>query len=188
MSRRWPPTSTSPRRSSPGRADESLLTTLRVLGVDPGSRITGYGIVERSGGSLRCVDCGTILGGNGALPKRLEAVYDGLQAVVETHRPHVVVIENAFLGRNVKAMEVMSQTRGVLVLAAHRAELPVYEYAPREIKRAVVGTGRASKAQIAYMVNSLLGLTERGLPRDTTDSLAAALCHLHRAAPNGRRG
>ncbi len=156
--------------------------------MDPGSRITGYGIVERSGRSLRCVDCGTIAGGSGALPERLVAVYDGLQAVVETYRPNAVVIENAFLGRNVKAMAVMSQTRGVLVLAARRAELPVFEYSPREIKRAVVGTGRASKAQIAYMVGSLLGLTERALPRDATDSLAAALCHLHRAAPNGRRG
>ena len=156
--------------------------------MDPGSRITGYGIVDRSGRSLRCVDCGTIMGGNGALPERLVSVYDGLQAVVETYRPNVVVIENAFLGRNVKAMAVMSQTRGVLVLAARRAELPVFEYAPREIKRAVVGTGRASKAQIAYMVGSLLGLTERALPRDATDGLAAALCHLHRAAANGRSG
>lgn len=156
--------------------------------MDPGSRITGYGIVERSGRSLRCVDCGTITGGKGALPERLVAVYDGLQAVVETYHPNAVVIESAFLGRNVKAMAVMSQTRGVLVLAARRAELPVFEYAPREIKRAVVGTGRASKAQIAYMVGSLLGLTERELPRDATDSLAAALCHLHRAAANGRPG
>lgn len=156
--------------------------------MDPGSRITGYGVVERSGRSLRCVDCGTIAGGEGGLPDRLVTVYDGLQAVVETYHPDAVVIENAFLGRNVKAMAVMSQTRGVLVLAARRARLPVFEYAPREIKRAVVGTGRASKAQIAYMVGSLLGLSEGGLPRDATDSLAAALCHLHRVAPNGRPG
>ncbi|MGH7558535.1 MAG: crossover junction endodeoxyribonuclease RuvC [Gemmatimonadota bacterium] len=157
----------------------------RVLGVDPGSRVTGYGVVEARDGALRCVDCGTISGGDRPLPDRLVAVYDGLQAVVETYHPAVVAIENAFLGRNVKAMAVMSQTRGVLVLAARRAELPVFEYAPREIKRAVVGTGRASKAQIAYMVGSLLDLAERGLPRDATDSLAVALCHFHRSSPNG---
>ena len=133
------------------------------------------------------MDCGTIAGGKGALPERLVAVYDGLQAVIEAYHPAAAVIEDAFLGRNVKAMAVMSQTRGVLVLAARRAQVPVYEYAPREIKRAVVGTGRASKAQIAYMVGSLLGLTERSLPSDATDSLAAALCHLHRAGFNGRQ-
>lgn len=159
---------------------------LRVLGVDPGSRVTGYGVVEGRGGTLRCVDCGTITGGDRPLPDRLVAVYDGLRAVVDAYHPKAVAIENAFLGRNVKAMAVMSQTRGVLVLAARRAEIPVFEYAPREIKRAVVGTGRASKAQIAYMVGSLLGLAERGLPRDATDSLAVALCHLHRTGPNGR--
>ena len=160
---------------------------VRILGVDPGSRVTGYGVVERGSGSLRCVDCGTISGGVGPLPDRLLGVYEGLQAVIESYRPAAVAIENAFLGRNVKAMAVMSQTRGVLVLAARRAELPLFEYAPREIKRAVVGTGRASKAQIAYMVGSLLGLTQHGLPRDATDSLAVALCHLHRSGTNGRR-
>lgn len=159
---------------------------IRVLGVDPGSRLTGYGVVEARDGALRCVDCGTIAGGDRPLPDRLVAVYDGLRAVVETYRPAAVAIENAFLGRNVKAMAVMSQTRGVLVLAARRAEVPVFEYAPREIKRAVVGTGRASKAQIAYMVGSLLDLAEAGLPRDATDSLAVALCHVHRSGPNGR--
>ena len=159
---------------------------IRVLGVDPGSRVTGYGVIELREGVLRCVDCGTIAGGDRPLPDRLVAVYDGLQAVVETYHPTVVAIENAFLGRNVRAMAVMSQTRGVLVLAARRAELPVFEYAPREIKRAVVGTGRASKTQIAYMVGSLLDLAERGLPRDATDSLAVALCHFHRCGPNGR--
>lgn len=169
-----------------GARDERELMGIRVLGVDPGSRITGYGVVEGRAGTLCCVDCGTIAGGDRPLPDRLVAVYDGLSAVVETYGPAAVAIEDAFLGRNVRAMAVMSQTRGVLVLAARRAELPVFEYAPREIKRAIVGTGRASKAQIAYMVGSLLGLEERGLPRDATDSLAVALCHLHRTGPNGR--
>lgn len=156
----------------------------RVLGIDPGSGVTGYGVIERRGKSLCCVDCGTITGGQGPLPDRLVTVYEGLLAVLEAFRPSSVAIENAFLGRNVRALAVMSQARGVLVLAARRAELPVFEYTPREIKLSVVGTGRASKSQVAYMVTSLLRLSDGGLPRDATDSLAVALCHLHR---NGSR-
>jgi crossover junction endodeoxyribonuclease RuvC len=155
-----------------------------VLGIDPGSVVTGYGVVERRRDGVRCVDCGTIPAGSGALPDRLLAVYEGLAEVVETYHPSAVAIENAFLGKNVRTLAVISQTRGVLVLAARRACLPVFEYSPREVKLAVVGTGRASKTQIAYMVGALLGLTANGLPRDATDSLAIALCHLQR---NGAR-
>lgn len=154
--------------------------TMRILGIDPGSAVTGYGVVERRGREIACLDCGTIRGGNQSLPDRLVAVYDGMRAVVETYRPSAVAIENAFLGKNVKALSVMSQTRGVLVLAARLAQLPVFEYTPREIKQSVVGTGRASKAQIAYMIGSLLDLSVDELPRDATDGLAVALCHLHR--------
>ncbi|MFN2383226.1 MAG: crossover junction endodeoxyribonuclease RuvC [Gemmatimonadota bacterium] len=151
-----------------------------MLGVDPGSAVTGYGVVERRDGAVRCVDCGTIAGGGSALPDRLLALFEGLTAVVEAFDPEAVVIENAFLGRNVRSLAVMSQARGVLILAARRAGRPVFEYSPREIKQSVVGTGRASKSQIAYMVSSLLALPAGELPRDATDSLAAALCHLHR--------
>ena len=155
---------------------------MRVLGVDPGSAITGYGVIERRGRDLECVDCGTIPGGAGALPDRLLCVYDGLTAVIEAFGPADVVIENAFLGRNVRTLAVMSQTRGVLVLAARKAGLPVHEYTPREVKQSVVGTGRASKTQIAWMVSTLLGLPAERVPRDATDSLALALCHLNRSA------
>lgn len=158
-----------------------------MLGVDPGSSVTGYGVIERRGRALSCVDCGTIDGGRRPLPDRLVAIYEGLLAVLDAYAPTVVAVENAFLGRNVRALAVMSQTRGVLVLAARRATLPVYEYTPREIKQSVVGTGRASKTQIAYMVGSLLALSERALPRDATDSLAVALCHLHRDGRPGSR-
>ena len=157
---------------------------MRVLGVDPGSSITGYGVVERHGDRVSCVDCGTIPAGNGSLPDRLVAVHDGLIEVLDAYHPTAVAIENAFLGKNVRTLAVISQTRGVLVLAARLAALPVFEYTPREVKQAVVGTGRASKTQIAYMVGALLGLTANGLPRDATDSLAIALCHLQR---NGAR-
>ena len=155
---------------------------MRVLGIDPGSTVTGYGVVERRNGRVVCVDCGTIDGGRQSLPDRLVTMYDGFLAVAEAFAPTEIAIENAFLGRNVKALAVMSQARGVLVLAARRRGLPIREYAPRQVKRSVVGNGGASKAQVAYMVGSLLGLAEDDLPPDATDSLAVALCHLHRDA------
>ena len=111
-------------------------------------------------------------------------VHDGLIEVLDAFHPAVVAIENAFLGKNVRTLAVISQTRGALVIAARGAGLPVFEYTPREVKQAVVGTGRASKTQIAYMVGVLLALPEVRLPRDATDSLAVALCHLQR---NGAR-
>jgi len=158
---------------------------VRVLGVDPGSAVTGYGVVERRGREVGCVDCGTISGGDGVLADRLLSVFDGLTAVIEAFDPAEVVIENAFLGKNVRTLAVMSQTRGVLVLAARKAGLPVHEYTPREVKRSVVGTGRASKTQIAWMVATLLHLPPGRLPRDATDSLALALCHLNRGPGRG---
>lgn len=153
---------------------------MRILGIDPGSGVTGYGVVERGDGGPVCVDCGTIEGGRRALPDRLVAMYDGFCAIVDAFEPGELAIENAFLGRNVKALTVMSQTRGVLLLAARQRELPVHEYAPRAVKRSVVGNGGASKEQVAYMVRSMLDLPEADLPPDATDSLAVALCHLHR--------
>jgi crossover junction endodeoxyribonuclease RuvC len=142
--------------------------------------VTGYGVVERRHGAVRCIDCGTIHAGTGALPDRLLAVHDGLIEIIEAHRPAAVAIENAFLGKNVRTLAVISQTRGALVIAARRLRVPVFEYTPRQVKLAVVGTGRASKAQIAYMVGVLLALPTTGFARDATDSLAVALCHLQR--------
>ncbi|MGH7566713.1 MAG: crossover junction endodeoxyribonuclease RuvC [Gemmatimonadota bacterium] len=160
---------------------------MRVLGVDPGSAITGYGVVEMRAGDIECVDCGTIPGGDGTLADRLVSVFDGLTEVIEAFHPAEVAIENAFLGKNVRTLAVMSQTRGVLVLAARKAGLPVHEYTPREVKQSVVGTGRASKTQIAWMVSTLLHMPAGRVPRDATDSLALALCHLNRGARNGGR-
>lgn len=160
---------------------------MRVLGVDPGSAITGYGVVETRGGGVECVDCGTIPGGGGALADRLVSVFDGLTEVIEAFHPAEVVIENAFLGKNVRTLAVMSQTRGVLVLAARLAGLPVHEYTPREVKQSVVGTGRASKTQVAWMVSTLLHMPAGRVPRDATDSLALALCHLNRGSRVGAR-
>jgi crossover junction endodeoxyribonuclease RuvC len=157
---------------------------VRILGIDPGSAVTGYGVIERRDGDVRCVDCGTIPAGRGALPDRLLAVHEALMDLAAAFHPGAVALENAFLGKNVRSLAILSQTRGALVVAARRAHLPVYEYTPREVKLAVVGTGNASKAQIAYMVSALLHVSSDGVPRDATDSLAVALCHLQR---NGAR-
>lgn len=146
--------------------------------------MTGYGVVERQGDRLRCIDCGTIPAGRGSLPDRLLAVHDGLIEVLESYDPVAVAIENAFLGKNVRTLAVISETRGALVVAARGRGLPVFEYTPREVKLAVAGTGRASKTQIAYMVGALLGLPALRVPRDASDSLAVALCYLQR---NGGR-
>ncbi len=153
---------------------------MRVLGIDPGSSVTGYGVVEHNGRGVRCVDCGTIPAGPGALPDRLVAVYEGIAELLDAFHPGAVAIENVFLGKNVRTLAVISQTRGVAILAVRRADLPVFEYTPRDVKKAIVGTGRASKSQIAYMVGSLLALAGDELPKDATDGLAIALCHLHR--------
>jgi crossover junction endodeoxyribonuclease RuvC len=153
---------------------------VRILGVDPGSTVTGYGVIERQGRAIRCIDCGTIRCSDRALSDRLLTVYEGLAGVVAEYGPTEVAIEKSFLGKNVKTLAVMSQARGVLLLAARQAGLPIFEYTPREIKQSVVGTGRASKSQIAYMVHTLLELPGADLPRDATDGLAVALCHLNR--------
>lgn len=153
---------------------------MRILGVDPGSAVTGYGVIERTGRAIRCVDCGTIRCADGALSDRLLSLYEGLADVVEAFAPTAVAIEKSFLGKNVKTLAVMSQARGVLLLAARQANLPIHEYTPREIKQSVVGTGRASKSQIAYMVHTMLEIPGGDLPRDATDGLAVALCHLNR--------
>ena len=137
-------------------------------------------MVERRGGDVRCVDCGTIAPGGGDLPDRLLALHEGLTDLASAFRPDAVAIENAFLGKNVRSLAILSQARGALLVAARGARLPVYEYTPREVKLAIVGTGGASKSQIAYMVSALLRVSADGLPRDATDSLAVALCHLQR--------
>ena len=161
---------------------------MRIFGIDPGSQRTGYGCVETDGRRHHLIACGAItMPAGDSFPARLARIHRELGSLLVSHRPECVAVESLFHAVNARSALKLGHARGVAILAAVEAGCEVVEYTPAEIKRAVVGTGRASKAQIAYMVGSLLGLTERSLPRDATDSLAAALCHLHRAAPNGRR-
>ena len=153
---------------------------MRVLGIDPGSLATGYGVVERRGARVVHVAHGTLRPRRGAaLPERLAELQRGLARAIETHRPEVAAIERIFAGRSARAALVLGHARGVALAAAAAAGLPVLEYAPGEIKQAVAGSGGAEKRQVQAMVGRLLELAE--LPAaDAADALATALCHAHR--------
>jgi crossover junction endodeoxyribonuclease RuvC len=152
-----------------------------VLGVDPGTLATGYGVVEQRLGSVRLIDSGVIRSRpDSSLPIRLKAIYSTLRSVIATHHPDEFAIESAFYGKNAQSALKLGHARGVAILAAVEQEIPTAEYSPREVKRAVVGVGTASKEQVRFMVKSLLALTRADMILDTSDALAVALCHLHR--------
>lgn len=153
-----------------------------VLGVDPGTAITGWGIIEGEGQSLRLVDYGAITTLAGvALPVRLQQIYRGLSDLMAKHPPGAVAVEELFFGHNVRTALAVGQARGVALLAIADAGLPVHEYKPLEVKQAVAGYGRADKGQMQYMVRLLLNLAEIPRPDDAADALAVAICHLHSA-------
>lgn len=154
-----------------------------VLGVDPGSRVTGYGVVEHDGRQSRMVGCGCLKADPSLpLPKRLQALYEGLSVVVEQLSPDEAAVESSFFKVNPKTLITMSHARGVLLLALAHADVPVFEYAPREVKQSVVGRGSASKEQVRYMVRQLLKLEADPKPLDVTDGIAVGLCHIQRSS------
>ncbi len=151
-----------------------------IFGIDPGSRITGYGIVEDEGGALRCLGFGRIMAPHsGSRARRLEKIFQGLSSAIDSWRPDVVAVETVFAGRNVKSALEASHARGVALLAAANSGALVCEYTPTEIKRAVVGNGSATKRQVQFMVEKLLCPKDK--PKaDEADALAVAVCHLNR--------
>ncbi len=157
---------------------------MRVLGIDCGSEITGYGVVEQGGDSgLRHVTSGAIkLSMRNTLAMRLSHVFSELRTIIQLHRPDVVAIEDVFYAVNAKTALKLGQVRGVAMLAASSCGLDIAEYAPLTIKSAVVGYGKADKAQVQEMVARLLSLQEPPQPADVADALAIAICHLHTAA------
>ena len=159
---------------------------MRIFGIDPGSIRTGYGCVDSDGRRSRLVLCGALATpAKSDLPARLSFIYDGLTRLIRESAPSCVVIENLFHARNVRSALVLGHARGVAVLAAVQAGLPVLEYTPAEIKLAVVGYGRAEKSQMQEMVKLLLGLDTVPSPHDASDALAVAICHAHAAGPVG---
>lgn len=152
---------------------------MKIFGIDPGSQRTGYGCVERIGSRHQLVICGFLSGPSHAtFAEKLHAIHEGLSALLGRHRPDCVAIEDIFHARNVRSALKLGQARGVALLAASEAGLPVVEYAPAVVKRAVVGYGRAEKHQVQQMVKLLLGLDEPPTPHDVADALAVAICHL----------
>ncbi|HEX2637652.1 MAG TPA: crossover junction endodeoxyribonuclease RuvC [Gemmatimonadales bacterium] len=153
---------------------------MKVLGIDPGTAILGYGVVESgSGRHPRLLECGTLTTTAGdPLPARLRVLHDGTTALLVRHTPDAMAVESAFFGKNVRTTVVLSHARGVILLAAEQAGVPVAEYSPAQVKKTVVGRGAALKPQVAYMVAQLLRLREPPAPADAADGVALALTHL----------
>ena len=152
-----------------------------ILGVDPGTLITGYGIIETNNGKMRMLACGTVTNASKhSMPLRLKHIYDTLNQVMSKFHPDEFAIETAFYGKNAQSALKLGHARGVAILAAVEKEIPTSEYSPREVKKAIVGNGTASKEQVQYMVKSLLGLRKAPEQYDMTDALAVAICHVHR--------
>ena len=158
---------------------------MRVFGIDPGSERTGYGCVTSDGRRHQLVACGAVRAGVGAtFADRLSIIYRSLTQLLAEHGPECVVIENVFHSVNARSALKLGHARGVAMLAAVEAGLPVFEYTPAEVKRAVVGYGRADKPQVGQMVKLLLELDKVPSPHDAADALAVAICHLHRCGTN----
>lgn len=153
----------------------------RILGIDPGSRFTGYGIIETSAGRSRCLAASVIKLGDGALPPRLLKLQRELGAVIEEFKPDEVAMEQVFVKRNVSSALVLGEARGVALVTVAAAGLEVHEYAPASIKQAIAGNGRAEKSQVQHMVKLLLNLL-KAPAEDASDALACALCHAHSRA------
>jgi crossover junction endodeoxyribonuclease RuvC len=166
-----------------------------VLGVDPGTQITGYGVVARDEDSVPVlVECGAIrTTPRTPLENRLLEIFEGVADAIERTRPDVLCVEGVFFGRNVRTALTLGHARGAVMLAAAARGIPVIEYPPAEVKSAVVGSGRAGKAQVAFMVQRHLSLAEPPSPADAADGVALALCHIFKGEwrggePTGARG
>jgi crossover junction endodeoxyribonuclease RuvC len=174
-------------RTASSRPDPSSThhPNLIVLGIDPGTAITGYGVVERGlDGSVRLSECGVIrTSPRQSLPHRLREIFEGVTELMERHRPEAVAVEGVFFGKNARSAMTLGHARGAVLLAASLRELDVAEYPPAEVKSAVVGTGRATKHQIGFMTQKLLKLREPPRPEDAADGVAVALCHCFQTLP-----
>lgn len=156
-----------------------------ILGIDPGSRVTGFGVIRAAGPREAYLASGCIRTGDDPLPRRLERIFTGLEAVIAEHAPGELAIEQVFLHRNADSALKLGHARGVAMMAAVRAGLAVHEYSATAVKQAVVGRGHAEKGQVQHMVGRLLGLAG-ALQEDAADALAVALCHAHHRRTLGR--
>jgi crossover junction endodeoxyribonuclease RuvC len=155
---------------------------MRVLGIDPGSQTTGWGVVEGDGRKYSLVEFGAIRAASSlSFPARLLRMCTGIEEIIEKHQPDACALEDAFLASNVKVSMKLGQVRGVVLLVAERSALDIHEYSPRLVKQSVVGYGNAEKHQVQEMVRLLLSLRSVPAPHDAADALAVAICHFHHA-------
>lgn len=161
---------------------------MRVIGIDPGSRVCGYGVLESRNGEITHIVSGSIIPGSAlSIHKRLKKIYDGVVGVIGEYSPEVMSIENVFFSKNVKSAIKLGEARGVAILAASSAGLSVYEYSPTKIKLALTGRGRARKSEVQAMLSRILGVPEFE-NEDASDAVAIALCHIHLAAIERKLG
>ncbi len=154
--------------------------SMLVLGIDPGSAITGYGIVKQTGNRLEAVDYGCIrTSPDLSLELRLQKIYKGIKELIDTYSPEHFAIEELFFNKNVRTALTVGHARGVIMLAGADGGLPAHEYTPLQVKQAVVGFGRAEKTQVQHMVKTILNLPDIPRPDDVADALAVAICHTH---------
>ena len=158
------------------------MKTIRIIGIDPGYAIVGYGLVDYAGNHFRTVDYGAVTTEAGlAFERRLESVYDGLAAVLEQYKPDAMAVEKLFFTTNQKTAIDVAQARGVIQLCAIKHSVELFEYTPLQVKQSVTGYGKADKNQVQQMTKMLLGLESVPKPDDTADALAIAICHAHTA-------
>ena len=159
---------------------------MRILGIDPGSRITGYGVITARGHELGFIACGTIrTGGEADFSRRLLTIFRDLCEVIETHQPEVAAVEDIFISSNPRSALKLGHARGAAVVAAQHRGLSIVDYTPRRVKQCVAGYGQAEKSQVQSMVRTLLAL-DSPPSQDAADALAVAICHAHHAAAGGR--
>ncbi len=151
---------------------------MRVLGIDPGCTVTGYGLIEEEGNKLKAVKWGTITSpAKEGYPKRIKFIYDHLFEIIQEYKPDVMAVEEIFFAKNVKSSMVLGLARGAAILAAANAKVDIAEYSALQVKQSVVGYGRADKEQVQQMVIQLLGLGNLPFQHDASDALAVAICH-----------
>jgi crossover junction endodeoxyribonuclease RuvC len=149
-----------------------------ILGIDPGTTLIGYGLIEFLNDKLRAIDCGVIrVNKKIAFQNQLQQIYQEISDLLKQTHPHVVAIEEVYVSQNAKTTLRLGHARGVILLAAVHQDVPISEYAPRKIKQAVCGNGNASKEQIQWMVANMLNLSVQTLSKDAADALAAAVCY-----------